>query len=369
MKHIFLILLLVFGFAHADEELSAEQQAVQKMSDWQTGFYHYLLQHRDSELKAYGAFFLANMAIGHQELSEQDEQLIKPVVEQIIRDPASNHHTLWLISELCFDSQVLPDCDIGALMATQENQHGDHLLSYLFQLNQAMNEGIEGEVIDWMTRMSQSREYGFTMQYSFAFENALNAYAKAVPIPQDMLNPELEYMVDMAEMTADDIKLFNDNREHYELAYQKILHDLKMPFPAFKPIIDACETYQELHEACHAIGQKLTSGGEYISLVIGYKLQSIALKHKGLDKQAGLVGDRVNAVKAEMECLRELVKYPPLPGMDIALLNDNMLVKRGQGERAAMFHWANKKHKQAVDSGDELANSLNPELCRYDQGS
>ena len=62
MKHVFLVLLLVFGLAHADEQLSAEQQAVQMMSDWQAGFYQYLLQHKDPELRAYGAFFLAKQA-------------------------------------------------------------------------------------------------------------------------------------------------------------------------------------------------------------------------------------------------------------------------------------------------------------------
>jgi hypothetical protein len=369
MKHIILTLLLFFELANSDEELSAEEQSVQMMSQWQTGLYHQLLKHEDPELRAYGVFFLATMDM-NQLISEQNEQLLKPVVDEIIHNPDSNHHALWLITEICLDSRMLPDCDIDALFAAQENRHGDRMLSYLYQLNQAMNAGIEGEVIDWIERMSQSREYGFSMEYSFAFDDALNAYSKAVPIPPDMLNRELEFMVDMADMTADEIIFFNENKEHYELAYQKILHDLRMSFPAFKPIIEACETHQELHEACHSIGQKMTNGGgDYISLVIGYKLQSIALNHIGLVKRAELAVDKVNAVKAEIECLRGLVNYPHLPKMDIVLLNENMLVKRGQGERAAMFHWAKQKHKQAVDSGDEQATSLNPELCRYDQGS
>jgi hypothetical protein len=107
-------------------------------------------------------------------------------------------------------------------------------------------------------------------------------------------------------------------------------------------------------------------GNQYISLIIGHKLQSIALNNIGQVKQAELAEDSIKAFKSEIECLRDLVNYPPLPLMDLTLLDENMLVKRGQGEREALFHWARKQFELALEADDDQAEKLDPEVCRFD---
>ncbi|MFC3193321.1 hypothetical protein ACFODZ_03590 [Marinicella sediminis] len=367
MKQVYLILLLLSATAtQAEQGLSREEQANLELLAWEHGFYRHLLEQKNPELQAYGLFLFHPNTFDPP--AAERVELLTPVMNSLVKRQDLNLHTMWLINDLCRSDQVYPDCDINLLNDHMFKQHGDQLLPYIRPLNQAMRAGIEGEVFDWVNRMAEASSFQLKMDNSPLFIETLDQYATDHPLPTGYLYEHLGVgqLTDLDDYSAEQLKYLHDNASGHLLLVMKINFSMIMPVPAFRGLLDACDTYQELSQACVTIGRILAGNDDqYLSTAIGHKIQSTAWKLAGQNDPAMLAEQTYHAYQKEITCLNNQFTFQVIGKMDLDFMRDNMKIKREQGERTALIHAARYFHQQKIQQGIPADELQSPEDCLY----
>jgi hypothetical protein len=368
-KFLMCALLALTAMASAGESSDKQQQAGQAVEAWQHDFYLHLLNHNNPELQAYGVMFLSPST--QQPPQSSIEQQVAPVLYALAQNAELSHHAIWLITDLCLSELVYKDCNISRLMEHMVTAYGDELTTYLPMIRSALSADIESEVVEWLSRMSVLPGYQLHKDISSSLVTALNEYVILNPLPVEHLDGYLGMGSFMNEddFTSDELKNLHEHANEYMLLLIRIKLSLSMPVPAFKSVIDACEQYPKLHTQCLQTGKLLvTDDGHYLNLAVGYQLQSLALRHAGETAQAEQAQQKLQAVKAEVNCLSRWAQYPVLPKMNLELMNENLEVKRTRGDRAARLHYAKKNHASELSKGNANEGD-GPEQCLYDKAS
>gem|GEM_PF-5415576 len=339
-------------------------QGVDSISHWEQGFNLYLLRNEDPNLQAYGLYYLSSFGLhGQSDLNDSILSEYKKVMAALLEDNSLDAQSMFLLLTTCYNGKTVEDCDYLKVSENLMQFHSDNMASFLFALNQAQLNEVEGEVISLVRNVANATFVDEYLHVSEAYAMALSEYVEKQPLPESAFKYETDLFLGKESLTATELQSLQARLGEYHLFMYKNMVNLQLPIPAFKALIDTCKGYPELYDDCMSISEVFIQSGHWIPEMLGHRIQINLFEISGNSKAHELAVARKSQLKETINCLVNASRMPSLFKLDLEHAYQRMQVTQEKGERAGMYHYAKLKYQEAAEQGDPYAESLNPDLC------
>ncbi len=268
---------------------------------WKVKLDQYLTLHSDVNINVIG---LAGLSEPY--LERIDEKTGKPLLSQkeklsiinrLLESDDGSYMSLIVAQNVCDDKNLAFKCPSKRIQEKILELAPDNLVVYLHDLERAFNDEDLEMVGAILERMSQTRYAQVLMRYEESFKSILSSYMSENPMPA---NPDDDWINEYEdELNGIDL---------YAFKYQSLLVNYAMLstlyMPAFRPVMIACEQYQNDEKSCIKIAKILVDRSDSNLLIsLGYGLMEKVYGNNNNEKELALVNAEKQVFDEYWKCL------------------------------------------------------------------
>lgn len=355
---IFLSTTMTTG-AKEPSEPSIQTWPEQEWYAWQKGFYQHLLEHKNTELRAYGIYFMAF------EIESGSETLffkINKIFKDLINETDLSAHSLNLLAYTCMGKEIKESCDFQLIFEKLKQISPTNLNTYILSLNQAIANNEPLTVRSIINDMSNTEYNKVWINYSLVFEKALEDYVMLVPLPQINIDFEIEALKKKSILSFQKIIAISNNMSDYLLFTIKTGINMAIPYPVLDDLDKECIKQKNLLRSCLKIAEiMITKSNSTLSQHYGHRLKVELLKFIGNNEESEKALDIYKAYRKKIECFKNLAYPPHLFKTDFKQEKLKQQVIREKGEIAGLYAYAMSKYQKMPIA--DSRESYNPDTC------